>query len=146
MNVLFTLRLRMIKKTEQNKTLNADELEILERLYRSEGNAVKFCVNDCTFGRERFVVALDNLIRKDLIDSILRHSPIHHGLIGSTFNDAVKDDNTKVEIIKTNIGEQYIQANDDSMRKSLSDIEKQAKKDPSLAKDLLEAALRVNPK
>ena len=141
----------MIKKTEQNKTLNADELEILERLHRSEGNAAEFCVNDFTFGRERFVLALDNLIRKNLIDSILRYSSIHrlssiHEVIGSVFNDAVKDDNTKVEIIKTNIGEQYIQANDDSMRQSLSDIEKQAKKDPSLAKDLLEAALRVNPK
>lgn len=92
-------------------SLNYDEREILERLLRTPDNSADFCVKDFSFGRDRFIRALDKLLRKEFIDSLLYSlDPIsgRNSEIGFSFNDHIADDMTHIELIKTDEGAQYI--------------------------------------
>jgi len=91
--------------------LNADAREILKRLQQTPGNSAKFRAKDFTFGYERFIRALDSLITQGCAESLLYPTDAFTINIGFTFKDKVKDDNTEVEIIKTDRGERYLKDN-----------------------------------
>ena len=99
----------MAKKPEPLKSLNADEREIIERLHQSPDNAAEFCVNDFSFGRERFIRAMDNLFHNKFIDTPLcPKGPVSTTHMFFSFEKYITDDDTKIEIIKTDNSLRYI--------------------------------------
>lgn len=141
----------MKNKATHNISLNADEREILERLHLSQGNSAKLSVNDCSFGRERFVRALDNLLLKAYIDTDLCPSDpmLSANRIGFSFGTRIHDDSTGIEIIKTEAGEQHLMQNrtrENSIHELLHGLEQLAETNPQLAKEILDTAARIKAK
>ena len=91
--------------------LNADAREILERLQQTPGNSAKFRAQDFTFGYECFIRALDSLVTQGCAESLLYPTDSYGVNINFTFKGEVKDDDTEVELIKTDRGERYLKGN-----------------------------------
>ena len=99
----------MAKKPEPLKSLNADEREIIERLHQSPDNAAEFCVNDFSFGRVRFIQAMDSLFHNNFIDTPLcPKDSLSLERVFFSFEGKLTDDDTKVQIIKTDNSLRYI--------------------------------------
>ena len=102
-----------------NPTINADAWEILERLYlKQKSNSVGFCVNDFSFGCDRFIRALDSLLRNDYIDTLFcLLKPLSVENIIFSFKDKIHANDTKVEIIQTVVGREYVLQKLDSTKR-----------------------------